>query len=224
MPLPILPSCISRRATPLTARQGIGNEAVVDLIDAPGMSSAGYTNISTSDDETHGQVKQAANFAYARIYEVRWPSPSLSSPSKRSFNQHLTIDAMQAGHEVPFYQPLLALALFNRSIHRLDIATGATLIAPNSSYRTAGPSKSTYREGNATVQFDVLPANATYNVDTDMPVVPSNSTGASGSEKKRVKRSSEVKRVLSRQGAFVPPGRKRQSAGRSMGTMPWPRS
>lgn len=43
---------------------------MVDLIAAPGMSTAGYANISSSDEITHGQVKQAANFAYARIYEV----------------------------------------------------------------------------------------------------------------------------------------------------------
>lgn len=168
----------------------IGNEAVVDLIDAPGISTAGYTNISTSDLEVHGQVKQAANFAFARVYE--------------------------SGHEVPFYQPLVALEMFERVVNGLDVATGQSRIEKGCSYKTHGPAKSLYRQGNATVQFKVLPANSTYNTMTDRPNTPANGTGSG----RRVKRSTEVKRELSRKGAFKHPG---NAAGGRMGMMKWPR-
>lgn len=48
----------------------IGGERVSELVDAPGFGEAGYTNISTPDGVVHGQVKQSANFAFARIYEA----------------------------------------------------------------------------------------------------------------------------------------------------------
>ena len=180
----------------------IGNEAVIDtLIQPPGYSTAGYANFtlpasSSEADEPHGAVKQSANFAFARIYE--------------------------AGHEVPFYQPAVALALFNRSIHGVDIATGETAVRKGCGDRTQGPARSEYREGNGTVQFSVVPGNSTYNTETDEPDPPINGTGTGGGDgKKRVKRSSEVERVLSRRGAFVPPGGRKMA--RKMGMMEWPR-
>lgn len=50
--------------------------------------------------------------------------------------------------------------MFSRAIHGKDIATG--LLTPSPDYFTQGSKKSTYREGNSTMQFDVLPANSTY--------------------------------------------------------------
>ena len=87
----------------------------------------GYVNISTPDSIVHGQAKQSGLFTFARIYD--------------------------SGHEIPYYQPLTALALFERAITGYDIATGETVV--NGAYVTAGPEKSTYREGNATVKFSV---------------------------------------------------------------------
>lgn len=138
----------------------IGNEAVVEEINAPGMSSAGYVDISTSDGITHGQVKQSANFAFARIYE--------------------------AGHEVPFYQPVVALEMFDRAINGLDIATGKTRVAKGSSYKTSGPAKSTYREGGSTVQHKVIPDGTIYNTTTNEPNPPQGKTSRSvNTENKR---------------------------------------
>jgi carboxypeptidase D len=143
----------------------IGNEAVVDFeIKPPGWSSAGYVDISTSDDVVHGQVKQSASFAFARIYE--------------------------AGHEVPFYQPVVALEMFERAITGYDIATGTTKVAKGSSYKTTGPPKSTYREGGATVQHKVLPTDSTYNTTTNAPNPPSgNEKRSTNMENRRRKRS-----------------------------------
>ena len=96
-----------------------------------------------------GQVKQARKFSFVRVYE--------------------------AGHKVLFYQPELSLTLFARTINRKDIATG--LLDANSSYRSTGPARSLYREGNSTVQFQVLGPNATYNTTTGAP--NESSTGVS---------------------------------------------
>ncbi|KAL9109697.1 MAG: hypothetical protein Q9227_005735 [Pyrenula ochraceoflavens] len=123
----------------------VGVEAVADLVEAPGFSRAGYANIQTSDGKTHGQVKQANNFSFVRIY--------------------------QAGHEVPFYQPVAALEMFERSIAGKDIETGKQTLGKG--YTSKGTKKSKYFEGSKTVQNDVLPDNATYNIITDAPDPPS---------------------------------------------------
>ncbi len=113
-------------------------------INAPGFKDAGYVNLTTSDGVVHGQVRQSASFSFVRIYE--------------------------SGHEVPFYQPLAALAIFERAIKDLDIATGAKEAKAN--YRTKGTPKSTYREGKSTIQFSVLNPNATYDTTTNVPGPP----------------------------------------------------
>ncbi len=119
----------------------LGGQVVAHEVDAPGFECAGYVNLTTSDGIVHGQVKQAGKFSFVRIYE--------------------------SGHEVPFYQPIAALEIFERAINGLDIATGET--TPDASYLTVGTKESTFREGNATIQFQVLPANATYNNNLNEP-------------------------------------------------------
>lgn len=57
--------------------------------------------------------------------------------------------------------------MFERIIAGKDIATGTVTVTPD--YRTVGPAESTFREGNATVQYEVLPANATYDTITHVP-------------------------------------------------------
>ncbi|KAK0255716.1 hypothetical protein B0A54_11030 [Friedmanniomyces endolithicus] len=118
-----------------------GGQVVSEETGGPSFVSAGYENISTSDDIVHGQVKQNGNFAFVRIYE--------------------------SGHEVPFYQPLVALEMFERAICGLDIAVGTEGIW--NGYKTVGPPTSTFREGNATVQFGPVPATAIYNTTTNQP-------------------------------------------------------
>jgi carboxypeptidase C (cathepsin A) len=122
----------------------LGGEVVSNEIGAPGFEKAGYTNITTSDGIVHGQVKQAGKFAFARIYE--------------------------SGHEVPFYQPVVALEVFERAIKGLDIATGKTVVGAK--YLTTGTAKSTYQEGNSTIQFKEVGPDRTYNTTTNKPNPP----------------------------------------------------
>ncbi|KAF1845149.1 carboxypeptidase S1 [Cucurbitaria berberidis CBS 394.84] len=119
----------------------LGGQVVADMINADGYCDAGFVNISTSDGIVHGQVKQSGLFSFLRIYE--------------------------SGHEVPFYQPLASLEIFERALKQVDIATGKENITDK--YLTKGTPTSTYREGNATVQFDVTPKNATYNTALNAP-------------------------------------------------------
>jgi hypothetical protein len=51
--------------------------------------------------------------------------------------------------------------MFERALDNKDIATGKVNITHKC--KTVGPPTSTYREGNATVQFEVLPSNTIYN-------------------------------------------------------------
>lgn len=122
----------------------LGVEAVADQVNAPCYSDAGFTDIITSDGIAHGQVKQAEKFSFVRIYE--------------------------SGHEVPFYQPLASLEIFDRAINGKDIATGKVIAAKG--FKTTGTAKSTFINGNATVQMDILPSNATYNTTLNAPDPP----------------------------------------------------
>ncbi|KAL9093863.1 MAG: hypothetical protein Q9165_003786 [Trypethelium subeluteriae] len=131
----------------------LGGQVVADEINAPGYGAAGFSNITTDDGIVHGVVKQSGNYAFVRVY--------------------------YSGHEVPFYQPVLALALFNRTINKLDIATG--LQSVSSTFRTEGPTTSDFREGNATVQYEVIPTDCTYNLTSYEPNACNASSASSGS-------------------------------------------
>jgi carboxypeptidase C (cathepsin A) len=124
----------------------IGVEAVAAQVNPRRWDKAGYVDLSTSDGIVHAQVKQAGKFSFTRVFE--------------------------AGHEVPFYQPLAALEMFDRVINGLDVATGTRKIGNKSCYVTKGTAKSEYREGNATVQFEVLPPNSTYDPSVNGPGAP----------------------------------------------------
>ena len=119
-----LPSLIPAASNILTnTGNWLGGEAVYNSLLTNSSSPPGYVNISTSDSTVHGQAKQTGSFAFARIYN--------------------------SGHEVPYYQPLTALSIFERAITGYDIATGQTHV--DDSFVTSGPAQSTYREGNGTV-------------------------------------------------------------------------
>src|SRR6187549_3056177 len=88
----------------------LGGQVVADMIAAPGYKDAGFVNISTSDGIVHGQVRQSGLFSFVRIYE--------------------------AGHEVPFYQPLASLEVFERALAQMDISTGKVKVKDH--YKTKG--------------------------------------------------------------------------------------
>lgn len=135
----------------------LGMEKIAEMIEAPGFNKAGYVNVTTSDNEVHGQVKQSRKFSFTRVYE--------------------------SGHEVPFYQPVMALEMFERVIHGRDIATGKA--HAGKCYRTLGSPKSTYREGNGTVQWQVIAPNITYDTKKNGPGAPW--TAKSSSRKRNFK-------------------------------------
>ncbi|KAK4507588.1 hypothetical protein PRZ48_001323 [Zasmidium cellare] len=118
----------------------IGGEAVAASVDAAGWSGAGYENITTSDGEVHGVVKQSGKFGFARVYD--------------------------AGHSVPFYKPRAALTLLERLLNQTDIATGTESV---DGYVSVGPVESTYLNDNSTIQTEVVDASCTYNTETDLP-------------------------------------------------------
>ncbi|CAK47097.1 uncharacterized protein An16g09010, partial [Aspergillus niger] len=79
--------------------------------------AAGYTPM-TVDGVEYGETREYGNFSFTRVY--------------------------QAGHEVPYYQPIAALQLFNRTLFGWDIAAGTTQIWPE--YSTNGTSQATHTE------------------------------------------------------------------------------
>ena len=135
----------------------IGGEVVAEEIGAPNFGKAGYTNITTTDGIVHGQVKQAGKFSFLRIYE--------------------------SGHEVPFYQPLVSLEMLERALKGLDMATGKQVVGKN--YLTKGTAKSTYMEGNSTIQFKVVDPDTIYNTTTNAPNPPKSGGGGGKGKKKR---------------------------------------
>jgi carboxypeptidase C (cathepsin A) len=81
--------------------------------------NAGYAPLMV-DGERYGDTREYGNFSFTRVFD--------------------------AGHMVPFYQPEASLAMFNRTIHGVDIATGEHKI--HDDYSTLGDAKSIYSQKN----------------------------------------------------------------------------
>lgn len=86
----------------------------------------------------------------------------------------------------------MSLEMFDRAINGKDIATGRRTV--KGGYKTSGPAKSTYREGNSTVQFEVVNATATYNTTLNAPNPPSGQKSLKAASKRRLFKP--VKRVV----------------------------
>ncbi|OCK74270.1 putative carboxypeptidase S1 [Lepidopterella palustris CBS 459.81] len=105
-----------------------GGQAVslaVNYTHSAEFAAAGYEPMKVNGVE-YGEVRQYGNFSFLRIYE--------------------------SGHLVPYYQPVAALALFNRTINHLNIADGLPL---TSNYSTHGKPKATHTES-----FVALPTSS----------------------------------------------------------------
>ncbi|KAL8760184.1 MAG: hypothetical protein Q9199_000206 [Rusavskia elegans] len=97
-----------------------GGEAVslaVNYTHKEQFAAAGYTPFIVDGDE-YGEVREYGNFSFLRIYE--------------------------AGHEVPFYQPLASLEFFRRVLGNRDIATGGQELT--GIYSTGGNANATHTE------------------------------------------------------------------------------
>ena len=97
-----------------------GGEAVSNEIQythSQEFAETGYVPFVVDGTE-YGEVRQYGNFSFLRVYE--------------------------AGHEVPFYQPLASLEYFKRTLDNKDIATGKLDVRGN--YATNGTAKATHTE------------------------------------------------------------------------------
>jgi len=66
------------------------------------------------------------------------------------------------------------------------------MVKADCGYKSVGPTESTYREGNSTIQFSVVNATATYNTTTNEPNPPSKK----GRFAKRKAESSQFGKVM----------------------------
>lgn len=130
----------------------IGTLAIAEGMGVAGFDKAGFQAFeSGTGSNTTAVVKQAGSFSFTRVFD--------------------------AGHEVPFYQPITALELFERSLARKDLATGR--LDAHASYLSSGPLESTQKEDVSTVQYEVTPDTATYNTTTHKPDVDGAGGGGS---------------------------------------------
>ena len=97
-----------------------GGEAVslaLNFSHATEFRAAGYEPFMVNSQE-YGEVRQFGNFSFLRMYE--------------------------AGHEVPYYQPVAALEMFRRTLDNLKLADGTPENIAN--YSTHGTPNATHTE------------------------------------------------------------------------------
>lgn len=78
---------------------------------------AGYAKLVVNGKE-YGETRQHGRFSFTRVWE--------------------------AGHEVPYFQPEAAYAIWNRTSYGVDVATGTKDTKGKSKYSSEGPRNSTY--------------------------------------------------------------------------------
>ncbi|KAL8883220.1 MAG: hypothetical protein Q9192_007345, partial [Flavoplaca navasiana] len=111
-----------------------GGEAVslaVNYTNKEQFAASGYTPFLVDGNE-YGEVREYGNFSFLRIYE--------------------------AGHEVPFYQPLASLEYFRRVLANRDIATGEEELT--GMYSTDGNANATHTEPFVPLSTTEAPASS----------------------------------------------------------------
>ncbi|KAH5536671.1 carboxypeptidase [Parastagonospora nodorum] len=99
--------------------------------DAAAFRAAGYTPFLV-DGVEYGEVREYGNFSFTRIYE--------------------------AGHEVPYYQPVASLEHFKRVLDHVIIADGSMVVTDN--YGTNGSAKATHTESYVSLPPTSTPSAA----------------------------------------------------------------
>ncbi|KAF2199346.1 putative carboxypeptidase S1 [Delitschia confertaspora ATCC 74209] len=123
-----------------------GGEAVslaVNYTHASEFRKAGYEKLVVEGQE-YGEVRQYGNFSFLRIWE--------------------------AGHLVPYYQPLAALEMFNRTIHHLDVATGTEPVTAD--LETEGNAKATHTEPFVPLPSPTMTPYAGQGATKKGPIIP----------------------------------------------------
>ncbi|KAL9050559.1 MAG: hypothetical protein Q9162_006554 [Coniocarpon cinnabarinum] len=98
-----------------------GGEAVskeINYTNQDAFRAAGYVPMILDNGTEVGETRQAGNFSFTRVYE--------------------------SGHEVPYYQPEAAFALFSRAISHRNVADGKQMVAAD--YDTQGEATATHTE------------------------------------------------------------------------------
>ncbi|KAJ5677420.1 Peptidase S10 serine carboxypeptidase [Penicillium maclennaniae] len=81
--------------------------------------AAGYAPFLV-DGVEYGETREYGNFSFTRVYE--------------------------AGHEVPYYQPIAALQLFNRTLNGWELPTGEKKLTPR--FGSSGPASATHTQSS----------------------------------------------------------------------------
>lgn len=92
--------------------------------------SAGYAPFQV-DGVEYGETREYGNFSFTRVYE--------------------------AGHEVPYYQPIAALQLFNRTLNGWELPKGQKKLS--SDFGSSGPAKATHTESSVALPSSTAPAS-----------------------------------------------------------------
>ncbi|OQD78636.1 hypothetical protein PENDEC_c001G05455 [Penicillium decumbens] len=81
--------------------------------------AAGYAPFLI-DGVEYGETREYGNFSFTRVYE--------------------------SGHEVPFYQPIAALQLFNRTLNGWELPTGEKKLTPG--FGSSDPASATHTQAS----------------------------------------------------------------------------
>lgn len=115
-------------------------------------AKAGYVGMMV-DGVQYGETREYGNFSFTRVYE--------------------------SGHEVPYYQPVAALAIFNRTINGYDTATGTEKVTAD--LATNGTAETTHTESFVALPSSTSAAATSAGTVVETQVTSSASTASTAS-------------------------------------------